>query len=297
MGHYTRTDAAFHALIYAEVSARMVLEAAQHLKGMREMGQLSKPQYTYVPPPAPTEDEVLRAHLEDLRASVPGHFRGVQDAADSYFKCEAEFRKEVEHAKRMADLAAPELDSQATPPLKRDSIAIKRALGQLSASVPYPLTAPWAEATEEYVQQRMKTAIVDVQRWIQELRLLVQPEHCYPPPDVDDLTRTGNKARPESRKRAVRLHDRQWKILAALYQEGALSDSNAMKAPVIAYAVVQQREAAFVKNHLATLRRKKLIDSKEGKGGGYWILPAGVAVLIEKYPEMNSPKLDRTSSI
>ncbi len=180
--HYARSAAAFDALILAFVEAEAVQRVARELgKAIEEVQKLGETP-NYISRAEPDDPPDLRESIERRRAQQPPRLKRMVGLADTYFATERRFRSAVETAKVAVDRAAWELDSPETPPLKRTSIAIRRALRNLSGSVPYAMTAGWAEATEPKVLDGIDYTARRVSVWIEELRLLVRPRHTLPPP-------------------------------------------------------------------------------------------------------------------
>lgn len=311
--YYPKTAVAFDSLIMAYVEAESVLRVAGMLRDELENVARMKiaPQYVRLPEDDAPED--VKAEIARRRQGVPSGLRRMTELADSYFRVERIFRRETEKAKVAVDAAAVELDSPQTPPLRRTSIAIRRALRNLSGSVPYPMTAGWAEATEPGVLEGIATTARRVSVWIEELRLLVRPRHTMPPPPmvssavsatekvsaqpsvsaerrIPRRAKRGMSAtRDESRRKLSRsgnlsaladaLTGFHIEILLAFKNYNALTpDDVASKATICARVLTSRTEKSMAKpiGHLKTLG---LVNSSAGRSGGYWITSNGLVVL------------------
>jgi hypothetical protein len=88
-----------------------------------------------------------------------------------------------------------------------------------------------------------------------------------------------------SKVAASDLTELETEILQALYQLGATDKGKRKNAAKIADAIGGDATSQACKAPIANLKRKGLIDTKEGSGGGCWLLPAGVA-LVEQIEEL-----------
>lgn len=176
VGHYALTRVAFDTLISVEIATSTLLETAvrlqQSLKGYESLSG-----FAYVRPPEADDDPETQSLIEERQREIPSRFRPLQRLADRWHVEEREFRAIIQTAKAVVDQTAFELDAPSIPPLARTSIAIKRALGNLSGCVPYPMTSGWAQGAAAHTVDNIRTQYREVQRWTEELRLLVQPEH------------------------------------------------------------------------------------------------------------------------
>jgi hypothetical protein len=180
-GLYPRTRIAFHTLIELEVWTGQLLDAAVRFKDALGRHE-NREGIWYVPPLDPDDPPDIQKLTEESRSEHHGEFQDLWRAADGWYEFERSFRKVMARAKTAAEAAAAELDSPTTPPLGRTSIAIKRALRDLSGSVPYANTAGWGLGAQEEVITAIRRALQPVRGWTDELRLLVQPEHTLAPP-------------------------------------------------------------------------------------------------------------------
>jgi predicted transcriptional regulator len=73
----------------------------------------------------------------------------------------------------------------------------------------------------------------------------------------------------------VDLNDCHQEILRALLELGADSKRRRQPTLKIAHAIEVRRESNYYKKPLAALVEKKLVKSKKGPGGGYWLTESG----------------------
>jgi hypothetical protein len=310
--YYPKTAVAFDSLIMAYVEAESVLRVAGMLRDELENVARMKITPRYVRLPDDDAPEDVKAEIARRRQGVPSGLRRMTELADAYFRVERIFRRETEKAKVAVDAAAVELDSPQTPPLRRTSIAIRRALRNLSGSVPYPMTAAWAEATEPRVLEGIATTARRVSVWIEELRLLVRPRHTMPPPlgwgqagtaaqpSAQPAVSVGSRNPKRARRGASATRDEQRRklsesrqlpaladalttfhieILRALKQYSAVTaDDVASKAALCANVLKTRTEKSMAKP-LNQLKALDLVNSSAGRSGGYWITSNGLAVL------------------
>lgn len=314
--HYPETAKAFDALIMAYVEAEAVHRVAKavgdEMENVKRMGL--HPAYVRKPDDDDSPEDQTRATR--LREALPRGLIRLNGLVDTYYDTERRFRDHVEKAKVAVDVAAIELDSQETPPLRRTSIAIRRALRNLSGSVPYAMTAGWAETAEPMVLQGIRTTSYRVSVWIEELRLLVRPRHTMPPPGAfSSVTRGGrmtqvsaartnggvppkesSRLRPgpkvtrhEQRHRlaasgqlaalADALTPLQLEILGALRSYNAIGADDCVPKSTLCDKVLPWRTLASVAGPIHELTKLGLVNSAGGRNGGSWLTSTGAAVL------------------
>ncbi len=284
--YYLQTEAAFQALIWVSVEAGMLVRAAREfgreLSTAPNLGEL-----LYVNPPRPDDTPELRALIESRRTAIKPEHARVWRSADHYYRSESKFRKAVGDANIAVERAAGELDSPTTPPLRRTSIAIKRALRNLSGSALYPMSGGWAEPSRPEAIERVVQLMRPLEVWIEELRLLVQPPHSVPPTGGPSSpaqpTGISGEAKPASE---LPLVDRELDVLQALCELNALDEDSRVTANAIAKKATGDEEPDRVKREIANLARLECVASKEGRGGGSWITERGQAWLVTKRPSV-----------
>jgi hypothetical protein len=95
-----------------------------------------------------------------------------------------------------------------------------------------------------------------------------QPPGVTPPPAGDD----GPPTFPPS--------ERQLNILQAMLEMGATSfDERVTTEQIVAKAEPPGTDAGLLKESIADLKRRRLIDTKKGNGGGCWLQPEGVRLV------------------
>lgn len=308
--YYPKTAQAFEALIMAFVEAQGVLRVGRNVNWRVEIAKQMGASPGYVRKPDSDDPPEQAELLHRERAELPNGLRELNRAVDTYFEAEARFRTQVERAKVAIDAAAFELDSPQTPPLRRTTIAIRRALRNLSGSVPYPVTSGWSAAAEPTVLERIGITAHRVSVWIEELRLLVRPRHTMPPPSLAGTAWDASKPPeqpPTRRKRASRearepkrprselraelaqagklarlaeeLPDLQVEILRALQSQGAAARSDLVSLSYLCEHALGRRAPKSLAWPLIEMKRAQLIATATGRKGGYWLLPLGEAVL------------------
>ncbi len=310
--YYPKTAEAFEVLIMAFVEAEGVIRVARNVSRRIDLAKQMGAAPGYVRKPDSDDSPDQAAMLSQMREELPTGLRELNQAVDTYFDTEARFRAQVERAKAAIDAAAFELDSLQTPPLRRTTIAIRRALRNLSGSVPYPMTSGWAAAAEPAVLEGIGVTARRVSFWIEELRLLVRPRHTMPlaqPHGESDTSRrapvgAASVTPKASQTRNTRTHqlsrdahrlklansDRldvlaetltplHMMILRALKEYVACTPDDVASKQALCDNVMQGRLATSLTKPLHHLKRLDLVGSTSGRSGGYWIKPKGLAVI------------------
>lgn len=282
--HYPRSAELLQALISAWAEARGFLLVASRLRDTR--GRTEREEgFQYIPKPPEGSDPGLERMWEVFEKQLPPHHTVMVRAIDNYYRVDRGLRRKLDEAANAAERAAAELDSPSVPPLERTSIAIRRALNEFRGAIPSPLTDPWWRITENGTIENAIGKLQLVDRWIDEVKLLVQPPHSLPHVPQEPESRQAAEVTPAERGSGggtPRISAQGRLVLIAMHDLGATEENARQPAKSIAARARGVPEEGLVKATLRDLRLMQLVLAREGQGGGYWLTPAGMAAIEEE---------------
>lgn len=209
----------------------------------------------------PESDLALRA--KDGVLEFPAECATWYGWYDVYHRLLRSFRRAVEDAKRSSFEASKEIDGADAAPLDRVTTKIRQSLQRLNGCVPYPMTYGDYPPREPVVPARLMEARGEITVWIEQLRAVL-PAHAAA------ASATARESAPEV------LPPSHEEVLVALLQLGAIDPEHRSKAEKIALKKQYDNEPNLVKHAVADLGRWGLVRSKEGRGGGTWLLGPGL---------------------
>lgn len=293
---FEKTGVLFEKLVNVETYSRMFGGHLAHIQTLIG-GEVPKDWY-YVAPPDSDDQPELRALIEARRAEFKHKGRHHWSTLDQFHTLNRAWRKALEEAKRAADDATWELDPLPVAPLKRTAVRIKRCLQRMGGSVPSPMVIGDLPPLEPSYLERLRAQDREVERWVDEIRLLTYPRSPERPDHRLDGLHAQSKPesgqRPKARLRHSKpssvksrrsrrgrppvpsdhLGERRLSILARLMERQAVGIDRAVKVNSL---VDPSRGLTIdsLKKHFVVLKRLGLTDGKAGIGA--WLTDAGLA--------------------
>lgn len=272
---YQTTERLLYGLIDVEIWARNFLDQLNQTRSHLESEKPGE-DFRYTTPPGPEATPEMARLRTERRADIPQKYRHLVEDLDRHHEFQNKWRRTLEDAKVLANMASAELDAKKDPPLSRTSTGIKRSLQRMGASYPNQFSRDLHQICEDWWVPLMRKQRDEIGVWIDELRLLVVPDPRVTLPEHGEAPSKKRKSdKPKPASWTIQdLDEDDLCLLQTFMEAGAFSYvtcktlNNALK---LAFAKIT-REG---QDRGRDLKKAGFLDAQDGKKGGYWLTAKG----------------------